>query len=71
MPPVEGAIGSTGTGETGGGEGPTGAPSDAAFNRALARMTAAAEKRLDQDARRTETQEIIGAAKQAAARTSA
>lgn len=50
---------------------PTGAASDAAFNEALAKMTAAAEKRLEQDALRTEVQEIIGAAKQAAARTSA
>lgn len=59
------------TASTGSEGGATGAASDAAFNEALAKMTAAAEKRLEQDALRTEVQEIIGAAKQAAARTSA
>jgi len=49
---------------------PDGAASTAAFDAALARMTAAAEKRLEQDATRTERQEELGAAKQAAARTS-
>lgn len=51
-------------------EGADGAASTEAFNKALARMTAAAEKRLEQDATRTERQEELGAAKQAAARTS-
>lgn len=55
------------TTETGGADG---AASTEAFNKALARMTAAAEKRLEQDATRTERQEELGAAKQAAARTS-
>ena len=67
---VEGTGNAGGAGAAGGG-GATGAPSDAAFNEALAKMQAAAEKRLDQDARRTEQQEINGAAKGASRATSA
>lgn len=59
-----------GTNSQASGGGADGAASTEAFNAALARMTAAAEKRLEQDATRTERQEELGAAKQAAARTS-
>ncbi len=60
----------SGVGGAAGGGGATGAPSQAVFEEALARMQAAAETRLKQDAQRTEQQEENGAAKQAAARTS-
>ena len=69
-----GAIGGAINGLTGGGGSAGGAAggggSDAKFEAALARMEAAGDKRIEQDARRTEVQEQIGASKQAAARTS-
>ncbi len=64
-----GGVGGAGGGGAAGG-GATGAPSQAVFEAALAKMQAAAETRLKQDAERTEQQEQNGAAKQAAARTS-